>query len=363
MSDWIDYKSLRASLTLRAVLSRYGIDLKERGDRGTGPCPLPKHPGTGRSASFSAHLTRGLWNCFGCHVGGNALDLAVRMEGFDPTDTADFRRGALRVREVFGIAGVDRATERRPPATRASIPRTVPTATASDTHTNETHVNTSPVKVNEPLDFSLKDLDAEHPYLLERGFLAETIAHFGLGYCNRGAMKGRVAIPIHDSLGHLVGYAGRLTRDEGFTDAEPKYKLPGERERNGVRHRFEKSRLLYNLHRLTTPTRSLILVEGYPSVWWLWQHGHSNVVAVMGADCSPDQANLIVQALSPDGVAIVFTDGDDAGERCAAELLQRVSPYRACRWLRIDDDRQPTDLDGEELSALLHDFVESGVGR
>lgn len=52
--------------------------------------------------------------------------------------------------------------------------------------------------VNAPMDFELKGLDQAHPYLRSRGFTPETIAHFGLGYCSRGSLKGRVAIPLQE---------------------------------------------------------------------------------------------------------------------------------------------------------------------
>jgi len=47
----------------------------------------------------------------------------------------------------------------------------------------------SSVLVNAPLDFELKQLDAQHPYLLSRGFTPETIRHFGLGFCRAASSK------------------------------------------------------------------------------------------------------------------------------------------------------------------------------
>ncbi len=62
---------------------------------------------------------------------------------------------------------------------------------------------------NPPMTFELKNLDVKHPYLKQRGVGAKTIKEFGLGYCNRGLMKDRVVIPIHNPKGELVAYAGR----------------------------------------------------------------------------------------------------------------------------------------------------------
>jgi DNA primase len=83
-----------------------------------------------------------------------------------------------------------------PPSPETNRPAvTIPEATAQ------------PMKVNTPLKFALKNLDASHPYMIERGFTPETVAHFGLGYCAKGIMASRIPIPIHNERGELVAYA------------------------------------------------------------------------------------------------------------------------------------------------------------
>ena len=111
-----------------------------------------------------------------------------------------------------------------------------------------------PVVVNEPLDFELKGLDQSHPYLLDRGFSPETIAYFGLGVAARGSLKGRLAIPLHDKEGRLIGYAGRLIDDSQVSADNPRYSFPANRERDGVVREFRKSELVYNASRLKNPT-------------------------------------------------------------------------------------------------------------
>src|SRR5207245_2693197 len=93
-------------------------------------------------------------------------------------------------------------------------------------------------KVNVPLKFSLKNLDANHPYLAERGLTPETIAHFGLGHCQKGIMANRIAIPIHNEQSELVGYVGRWPGVP--PEDHPRYRLP-----TG----FHKSLVVFNLHR------------------------------------------------------------------------------------------------------------------
>ncbi len=48
------------------------------------------------------------------------------------------------------------------------------------------------------IDSELK-LRPDHPHLVDiRKLSVETGAHFGLGLCSHGTLKGAIAIPIHD---------------------------------------------------------------------------------------------------------------------------------------------------------------------
>src|SRR5205085_837549 len=78
--------------------------------------------------------------------------------------------------------------------------------------------------INPPLTFALK-LEPRHSYLEERGLSPDMIAEFGLGYCRRGSMAGRICIPIHNDQGELVAYAGRWPEDDPPDEIE-RYKLP-----------------------------------------------------------------------------------------------------------------------------------------
>src|ERR1035437_6595677 len=51
---------------------------------------------------------------------------------------------------------------------------------------------------NPPLKFRLEKLEREHAYLTERGLTLETIISFGVGYCGKGMMAGRIAINEHE---------------------------------------------------------------------------------------------------------------------------------------------------------------------
>jgi DNA primase len=293
-------------------------------------CPLPNHKGNRNSPSFSANVKRGVWQCFGCGEGGNLLDFAVLMEHGDPKNGEDVRRVASLLKER--LLGGSKVVEKEK---------------------GEGDNEDRNVVVNAPLDFELKGLQPNHPYLLDRRFTSETIAYFGLGYCSRGLLANRIAIPVHNERGELVGYAGRVIADEAITEENPKYKFPGRRRRKDATHEFRKSLFLYNAHRIAGPVEDVVVVEGFAGVWWLSQAGIANVVATMGASCSEEQASAIVSLVSPSGRIWVFSDADAAGNRCAESILVQVAPHRFIRWVRLDNGKQPTGFSPSELKNLF----------
>jgi DNA primase len=336
MSTWIDFKELRSRLDFEQVLRHYGVEVKRKGNQYHGYCPLPNHNGKKNSPSFSASLDRGIFQCFGCGAKGNVLDFAALMSKVDPKDGAALHSVAVDLQKQFCL---DTSPTKKQPAEKPA----------------KSEAKGLPAVVNAPLDFELKGLNREHPYLLNRGFSKQTIDHFGLGFCSRGYLKDRLAIPLHDHEGNLVGYAGRVVDDATITEENPRYRLPGERERDGKIFEFRKTLFVYNGFRVKAPVDDLIVVESFTGVWWLTQNGQPHVVATMGADCSEKQAELIVSLVKPNGRLWLIPDGNqtgnrnEAGKRCALSLLIQVSSHRFVRWVKLADDNQPTDLSAKQL--------------
>jgi DNA primase len=343
--DWVNYKSLREELSFIEILYHYGVtELKERGEQWQGFCPLPTHEGKRNSPSFSANVGRGIWQCFGCGAKGNVIEFATRMERLNPENPEDFRKTALFLQKTFVGKDGEKREKRKAAPQEATRERS-----AQKDHEEE---EVPGAVVNAPLDFELQGLEYDHPYLRERGFTEETIKTFGLGYCKRGLMKGRVAIPLHDARGTLIGYAGRIADEGAIGKDTPRYLLPGSRNRNGTRHEFHKSAFLYNGYRVGNPSQ-LVVVESFTAVWWLTQAGITNVVALMGASCSEAQASLLRDLVPEDGSIWLLPDGDTAGERMAEEALVMLAPYRFMRLVEPPAGQQPTDLSPEELRKRL----------
>lgn len=335
--NWIDFKVLRQNLDFEVVLRHYHIEIKRHGIQHHGYCPLPNHQGKRNSPSFSANLERGIFQCFGCGSKGNVLEFAALMEKVDPRDGSQLKELALRLQQ--SILRTENGEGQN---------------IASHTAANRTEGGKRQQRlINGPLDFELKGLDSTHPYLLNRGFTPETIGYFGLGYCSRGFLTNRVAIPLQDQQGRIIGYAGRVVDDSKISEANPRYRFPGERKRNDRVFEFRKSEFLYNGFRICSPLDDLIVVEGFASVWWLHQHGWKNVVAVMGADCSETQQGIIVSLISASGHLWLMPDGNAAGERLAQGTIPAIAEHRFVRWVCLPAGKQPTDFDSETLQKLL----------
>jgi DNA primase len=140
-------------------------------------------------------------------------------------------------------------------------------------------------------------------------------------------MKGRVCVPIHNEHGELVAYAGRwVGPDATIPEHEGKWKLPP---------RFEKSRVLFNLHRVDEPVH-LVVVEGFFDAMCLHVLGLP-VVALMGRALSQHQLQLLESAGTQ--YLTLLLDGDEPGpgfthEKPGAERdgrLQNRTPSPALR--------------------------------
>ena len=337
MNQWIDFKELRTKRKFSDVLRFYGIELKQNGPQLLGPCPLPKHEGKATQTSFSVNEERGIFQCFSCKARGNVLDFAGFMEGVDIRDGVAMRKAAQKLQT-------------------ACLPGTV--VQNSNTNRESSSMKNPaadgrPILINEPLDFELKGLDAKHPYLLDRGYLPETIAHFGIGVATRGFLQGRLAIPLHDEKGKLIGYAGRLIDGTKVTADNPQLLLPKTRERAGTVREFDETQFVYNGFRMKEPVTELLVVEGVSNVWWLHQNGYPRTVGLLGADCSVRQGHLLTSLLVARGRLWIVPGSDSFGNLWKDSVLKQVASRRFCRCAELANGRHPGNLTKADFSAIF----------
>jgi DNA primase len=329
-SLFVDFRAVKAALKIEQVLQHYGIldQFKKSGDSLSGPCPI--HKGS-NPTQFRVSISKNIWNCFSeCKHGGNVLDFISRMEN------VSIHAAAIKAVEWFNLALNDAPqtseectnenTERAAPTSRTQAPKPTSMKPAEQTGPNKA------------LKFKLDKLEREHPYLTERGLSPETITEFGVGYCTKGTMAERIAIPIHNPDGKVVAYAGRWPANP--EKDVPKYKLP---------QGFRKSLELFNVERAMKepPEKPLVIVEGFFDCMKLHQNGCRKTVALMGSTMSDAQEEIINTHFK--GHIFIVLDEDEAGRAGREDIVVRLAKVSFVRIYSLgEEDKQPEHLTPHE---------------
>jgi DNA primase len=349
-------QAVRDAVDIVAIASDH-TRLRKAGRRYQGLCPLHKE----KTPSFSVDPVQGLFYCFGCGAGGDAIKLHMLATGDDfpaaiealaqryaiPLPSRAVRAGGAPERDLEGALAA---------AARFFADQLRRSATAQS-------------------------------YLAGRRVSAELVERFGLGYAPDGwqgltnALAPRVALadleaaglvgrmeegrpydrfrhrlmfPIHNQSGRLVGFGGRTLGDD-----KAKYINTVETER------FHKGHLLYGLFQARQEIREerrAVLVEGYFDVIATVASGRSGTVAGMGTALTQEQARLL--ARYADEVVVAY-DGDPAGETA----FERALPILLAEGLgvlraRFGEGHDPDSLrlaSGEAAVAAAIDAAEDAV--
>lgn len=345
MPKWIDFRAVRAAVSMETVLTRYGVKVyRVNKDHVRGKCPLPTHTSKESKLSFVANTTKHVWSCKSAscvaarqaRTGGNVLDFVAIMEG------CSVREAAEKLVEWFEIPAA--SPENIPGVRKGTAPKnrgdSMTDPEQSEPPEKDSGEPPSATPENSPLKFTLKGIDPGHPYLANRGMTRETAEFFGAGFFpGKGTMQGRVVIPIHNAAGELIAYAGR-----SIDDSEPRYRLPDA---------FKKSLVLYNLHRLGDLADTVIVVEGFFGAMWVHQCGFPNVVGLMGSSLSDEQEKLLAQFKR----VILLLDGDAAGREATSQIGVRLMRRTFVTALDLPCDGQPDKLSQDGLRRLLSEHV------
>ena len=329
---YIDFGFVKENASFERVLRHYDLVVRGTGTQRSIVCPF--HPD--KKPSCRVELDKKIWHCFACQASGNILEFVARMEG----DAEDLRAAAIKIAEVCRIAtaaprGSSAAGRQAAPHRRKGAVRPKPQQEAQTPALAPPAALQGPI--NPPLTFALK-LDAKHPYLAERGLSAELVEEFGLGHCSRGVMAGRICVPIHNAAGQLVAYAGRWPGEP--PEGVEKYLLP---------KGFQKSRVLFNLHRVRD-AEHLALVEGYWSTFRLHALGLP-VAALMGSSVSEEQLALLRERGTRR--VTLLLDGDDAGRKARERALPDLASVFFVRAPVIPDGEKPDTLPEGTLRVLV----------
>lgn len=230
MKRFIDFKQIKRDVGIRRILEHYTLlpNLKEQGDRLSGGCPICK---TESRTAFRVSQEKNCFKCFSCDAGGNILDLVCGIED------CSIREAAERIADWFEIEcgkgrrvhsdlksprsrKLQKSEETSESRAEVAVPvehpepnegvGTSPAPEISQSQENDepdAPGANQPKPVSTPLSFELK-LDPKHPWFGEAGIQPETVSTFGLGYCFKGMMRGRIAFPLRNGKSELLGYAG-----------------------------------------------------------------------------------------------------------------------------------------------------------
>lgn len=329
-----------------------GAELRSRGGDDLWAC-CPFHAED--TASFHVRPRLGLFKCFGCGASGDIFSFVQEIRG------VDFREALQFLAERVGVTLGSLTTEERRAAVRSRRLREA-------------------LEVAREL-FGNCLAQAGNPareYMVERGFTAETLDAFDVGWVPAdfrqrlvrqglpsdaleaagftGAFGERVSFGIRDGHGGLVGFGARTLRADGA----PKYVNTRETAA------FNKRSLLYGLHlagREAVRSRRLVVMEGYTDVMMAHQRGVQDAVATMGTSFTNEHARSLPSRV--DNLVLLF-DGDragsDAAERAVRLLLVRGAE---CRVLHLPDGQDPCDWfashDSDDLGQLLATCARSTV--
>jgi len=310
------------------------VNLKKRGVNYLGLCPFHNE----KSPSFTVSPVKGIYKCFGCGRGGNVVNFVMEHEQTDYV-------GAMKyLAKKYNIEIVEK--ERAPEEIELENER-----------------ESLMIVCSFAQKFFSDNLESEQgkaiglSYLEERGFTAETIQKFQLGYApesHKALMNaalhagyklkyliqaglvssrikegeetpaeplpeqcydrfaGRVIFPIHNVSGRVIAFGGRtLKKDKTVAKYVNSPETP----------LYHKSNVLYGTNlarRAITAEDNCFLVEGYADVISMHQASVENTVASSGTSLTVEQVRLI-RRYTPN--LTILYDGDEAGLKASERGL------------------------------------------
>lgn len=298
---FVSFAEVKQSVTMEAVLTRYRLfaALARKGKNLAGSCPFCK----GKSLRhFQVNPAKNAWYCFGCKAGGNVLDFVAKSED------VSVRAAALKLDSWFELGLVEEAPRAEAPA--------IPADPQADFLEPSQERKEEVPRENAPLTFTLKTLDPSHECLASLRLGTKTIERFGAGYCTKGLMKGRLAIPIHDAQGELVAYAG-LAIEEG---ASPRYLFPP---------KFHPPLEVFNLNRLPEFAEDDGPLYLTPEIEGVLRLAESRIVAALGLF---DGTLSLAQEDAVKGALALFERLILVGEGFEDRTVARLARHAPVHW-------------------------------
>ncbi len=207
------------------------------------------------------------------------------------------------------------------------------------------------------LGYSPEQKDTFTKFALDKGYSKEILEKSGLSIFPENTPTGvdrfreRVIFPIHSFSGRVLGFGGRILRNNIKT---AKYLNSPETEI------YHKSNVLYGLNQskqAVSKNNLCLLVEGYMDVIALHQAGIENVVSSSGTALTVEQIKLIKRLT--ENVTILF-DGDSAGIKASFRSIDMLlSEAMNIRVLLFPDGDDPDSFSRKHPQEYVENFIKN----
>jgi DNA primase len=299
---------VRSSADIIDVVSSY-VQLKKRGQNHFGNCPFHQE----KTASFSVNAAKQIFHCFGCGVGGSAINFIMKIEGLEFIDAVKFlgERYNIPVEFEGGDSRPKQLISQLYEIQNISVNHFVenlktPIGKEVITYFKDRGLTDKTIQMFQ-LGYSQDKWQMLLEVLRKQNFSADALNNSGLvlsndkGYFDR--FRSRIMFPIHNTSAKIVGVAGRVFK----SDDPAKYINSPETPI------YSKSSILFGLYQTKKDVREknqIIIVEGYMDFLQLYQSGIQHIAAVSGTALTDGQAREIRKFTN--NVAVSY-DGDKAG--------------------------------------------------
>ena len=360
-----DIAAVRERSPIDEVVGEY-LQLKNAGGGSLkGLCPFHEE----KTPSFNVTPARGLFYCFSCAEGGDAIKFVQKIDGLSFVEAVERLAGRagidLRYEQGGYVPGQEQSQRRRLiDAHRAAAEFYAERLGGSDAAHARAFLAERGFELVDAqrfgVGYSPKSWEDLTRHLRGRGFTDADLISAGLAIQgNRGPrdrFRGRLMWPIRDLSGDVIAFGARKLDEQ---DDGPKYLNTPETSL------FRKSTVLYGADlakREIAQRRQAVIVEGYTDVMACHLAGVPTAVATCGTSFGEDHIKVLRRLImdTDRGVGeVIFTfDGDAAGQRAALRAFDMEAKFVTQTYVTVQPDGlDPCDLRQQRGGAAVKDLI------
>ena len=347
---------LAARNPIEEVVGQY-VSLKRSGANLFGLCPFHGE----KTASFSVAPDKGIYYCFGCHKGGNAVNFMMEIEGLSYPDAVRnlAKRVGLEVPDDEQYQSRYRQQERlwalhKEAARFFHAKLNAPEGAAALQYALGRGMPKSTI-INFGIGYAPDTWSSLVAHLRKKGYTDQELRDSGLVTVSKkngnlfDRFRDRLMFPIIDVRGNVIGFGGRIMKKD---DNAAKYLNSPETLI------FNKRKNLFGLNvAKKTKLPYMILVEGYMDAIALHQYGFDCAVASLGTSLTEEHAVLLSRYT--ENVVLIY-DGDEAGQRAAQRAIPMLEKAGlSIKVLQLKDAKDPDEylkkFGADKFQLLLND--------